>query len=153
MATCILVGLAPAIGIARSEQQSTLKQSGRGTTSGRASQRARQGIVAAEVAAALILLAGAWLMASSLRNLTNVDPGFDPSNVLTVRLFLPSSKYNAAQAERFYRAALERVASLPGVKSVTVGTDLPLHTNNVVRFDRDGSARAPPTAPALPMRR
>jgi putative ABC transport system permease protein len=152
VATCILVGLAPAIGIARSEQQSALKQSGRGTTAGRASQRARQAIVAAEVAAALILLAGAWLMASSLRNLTKVDPGFDPSNVLTVRVFLPPTKYNAVQALRFYRSGLERIASLPGVKSVTVASCLPLLNNCMmeVRFDREGSARDAADRPSAP---
>ena len=140
MATCMLVGLAPAVRIARSELQTALKESGRGTTAGRSSQRARQAIVAAEVAAALILLAGAWLMASSLRGLANVDPGFDPSNVLTVRLFLPSSKYNAAQALRFYRAGLEHLASLPAVQGVTVGTSLPLLNNMQVSFDREGSS-------------
>jgi putative ABC transport system permease protein len=142
VATCILVGLAPAVGIARSEQQTSLKQSGRGTTAGRASQRTRQGIVAAEAAAALILMAGAWLMASSLRNLTRVDPGFDPSNVLTVRLFLPSSKYDAGQALRFYRLGLEGIASLPAVQSVTVATSLPVVNNMEVSFDRDGSSRS-----------
>jgi len=150
VATCILVGLAPAVGIARSEQQTSLKQSGRGTTAGRASQRTRQGIVAAEVAAALILLAGAWLMASSLRNLANVDPGFDPSNVLTVGLFLPSSKYNAVQAQRFYRTSLERIASLPAVQGVTVGTSLPLLNNMLVRFDREGSSRDAADRPSAP---
>jgi len=64
-----LVGLAPAVGIARSEQQTSLKQSGRGTTAGRASQRTRQGIVAAEVAAALILPGRRVADGSSLRNL------------------------------------------------------------------------------------
>lgn len=151
-ATCLLVGLAPALEIARTEQQTALRGSGRGTTAGRAGQRLRQGIVAVEVAAALILLAGAWLMVSSLRNLTNVDPGFDSSNVLTVRLFLPSSKYNAALAVRFYRAGLERIASLPAVENVTVGTCLPLLNNCMmeVRFDRQGSARGEADRPSAP---
>jgi putative ABC transport system permease protein len=142
MVTVILVGLAPAVGIARAEQQTSLKQSGRGTTAGRASQRVRQTIVGAEVAAALILLAGAWLMASSLRNLSKVDLGFDSSHVLTVRIFLPSSKYNAAQALRFYRTSVERIAGLPAVQGVTVGTSLPLLSNMEANFDREGSARA-----------
>jgi putative ABC transport system permease protein len=152
VATCLLVGLAPALGIARAEQQSTLKQSGRGSTAGRGSQRARQAIVAIEVAAALILLAGAWLMASSLRNLMKVDPGFDPSNVLTVRVFLPASKYNAGQSLRFYRAGLERLARLPGVKNATVGTCLPVLNNCTmeVRFDREGSARGEADRPSAP---
>lgn len=150
LATCILVGTAPAVGTARSGMHTSLRQGGRGTTAGRANRRARQAIVAAEVAAALVLLACAWLMASSLRNLTNVDPGFDPSHVLTVRLFLPSSKYSAAQALRFYRAGLEHVASLPGVQSVTVGTGLPLLNNMEVRFDREGSSRGDAERPSVP---
>ncbi len=141
VATCLLVGLAPAMGIVRSEMQTALKQAGRGTTAGRSSQRARQAIVAAEVAAALILLSGAWLMISSLRNLAKIDPGFDPSNVLAVRLFLPSAKYNPDQALRFYRLGLEHLSSLPSVESVTVGTGLPLHNDWEVRFDREGSSR------------
>jgi putative ABC transport system permease protein len=139
-ATCILVGFAPAVGIGRSGQQS-LKQSSRGTTAGRATNLARQAIVAAEVAAALVLLAGAWLMASSLRNLTNVELGFDPSNVLTVRIYLPSSKYNSTQALRFYRTGLEHMRALPGVESVTAGTSLPLVSNVDASFDREGTAR------------
>jgi putative ABC transport system permease protein len=141
VATCILVGLAPALGIARAEQQTSLKQSGRGITGGRGTQRTRQTIVASEVAAALILLAGAWLMAASLRNLTRADPGFEPSNVLTLRLFLPSSKYNAAQALQFYRLSLDRIAGLRAVQSVTVGTSLPGLSEMQVNFDREGSAR------------
>jgi len=146
--TCILVGLAPAIGIARKERQGALKQSGRGTTSGRAGQRTRQVIVATEVAAALVLLAGAWLMVSSLRNLANADPGFDPSSVLTVRLVLPTSKYNASQAQRFYRLGLEHLASLPAVKSVTVGTCLPGNCIMQVTFDREGSTREEAAQPS-----
>lgn len=139
--TCLLIGFAPVAGIARSQTQPALKQSGRGTTAGRASRRIREGIVAAEVAAALVLLAGAWLMGSSLRNLAKTDPGFDPSNVLTVRLFLPASKYNARQALQFYRLGVERIAALPGVQSVAACTTLPLLNNMEVRFDRDGSPR------------
>jgi putative ABC transport system permease protein len=149
-ATCILVGLAPALGMARSEQQTQLKQSGRGSTAGRAGHRARQIIVAAEVASALILLAGAWLMASSLRNLTNADPGFDPSSVLTVRLVLPSSKYNATQALRFYRLGLEHIARLPGVQSATVGTCLPGNCFMQASFDREGSTRDEAELPVSP---
>jgi putative ABC transport system permease protein len=144
VATCILVGLAPAIGIARS----ALQQTGRGTAAGRTSRKGMQAIVAAEVAAALILFAGAWLMASSLRHLTNVDVGFDPANVLTVRLFLPSSKYDAPHALRFYRMGMERMAGLPSVESVTVGTSLPLLSNMVVRFNREGASRGDAASPS-----
>jgi putative ABC transport system permease protein len=146
--TCILVGLAPAMGIARREKRGALKQSGRGITSGR--QRMRQAVVAAEVAVALVLMAGAWLMTSSLRHLANTDPGFDPSGVLTVRLLLPSSKYNAAQAQHFYRMGLERIAALPAVESATVGTCLPSNCLMQVTFDREGSTRDNADLPIAP---
>ncbi|HVO97135.1 MAG TPA: ABC transporter permease [Bryobacteraceae bacterium] len=146
--TCLFIGFAPVAGIARSQAQSALKQSGRGTTAGRASRRVREVIVAVEVAAALILLAGAWLMSSSLRNLAKIDPGFDPSNVLTVRLFLPASKYNAGQALQFYRLGAERIAALPGVQSVAASTSLPLLNNMEVRFDREGSSRSEAERPS-----
>jgi len=148
VATCILVGLAPALGIVRSNQQAAMKQSGRGTTAGRTSHWLRQVIVGAEVAAALILLTGAWLMASSLRNLTNANPGFDSSHVLTVRLFLPAGKYNPAQAQRFYRAGLDRLRNLPGVQSVTVGTSLPPVNTWMTSFDREDSSRGEAERPS-----
>ncbi len=146
--TCLLIGFAPVVGIARFQTQSALKQSGRGTTAGRASRRARELIVAAEVATALILMAGAWLMNSGLRNLARIDPGFDPSNVLTMRLYLPASKYTAAQALQFYRLGVERIAGLPGVQSVAASTSLPLLSNMEVRFDREGSARTEAERPS-----
>jgi len=147
--TCVLVGLAPALGLARPTQQ-TLRQSGRGNTAGRGSQRVRQTIVATEVAAALILFAGAWLMATSLRNLARTNPGFDPAHVFTVRLFLPASKYNVQQTLRFCRQGQERMAALPGVESVAVATTLPLLNNFEVRFDRDGSPRPEAEQPSAP---
>lgn len=150
VATCFLVGLAPAFGISRSEAKGALKQSGRGTTAGRASQRTQQSIAGAEVAVALVLLAGAWLMLSSVRNLANADPGFDPSDVLAVRLILPSPKYNSAQALRFYRQGVERISALPGVKSATVGTCLPSNCQMQVTFDREGSTREEADQPIAP---
>jgi putative ABC transport system permease protein len=82
--------------------------------------------VALEVAMALVLLAGASLMFQSLRKMSNIDLGFDPSKVLTLRVFLPAARYDSATALRFYRQAVERIAALPGVASVAVSTNLPL---------------------------
>jgi putative ABC transport system permease protein len=138
--TCILFGLAPALAAARGDVQPALKDSSRGATAGRKRLRFRQIMVAAEVAIALMLLAITGLMIASLRDLTRVDPGFDPKNVLTLRMYLPAAKYDAAHALGFYRAGLERIAALPGVKSVTVGSSLPpppLGTMEV-RFEPEG---------------
>jgi putative ABC transport system permease protein len=139
--TCLLVGLAPALSAARSEAFVSLKDSARGTTAGRARQRFRQVLVAGEVALALILLAGAWLMVTSLRALTGMDLGFDAHNVLTLRVVLPAPKYDAIGAVGFSNRALSEVAALPGVKSATFGTTLPLANSMMVRFDREDSLR------------
>jgi putative ABC transport system permease protein len=143
--TSLLFGLAPALAAARPDLHTALKDASRSSTAGRGRQRFRQTMVAAEVAAALMLLASAGLMVESVRDLTHADPGFDPRNVLTLRLFLPTAKYDAAQALRFHRLALERLAALPGVKNATVGSSLPHLNNFEVAFDREGS---PPRAPA-----
>ena len=137
--TCMLFGIAPAVAAARRDIQVVLKDSSRGSTPGRNRQRFRETMVAAEVAVALMLLASSGLMIQSLRDVTQVRPGFDPKNVLTLRLFLPAAKYDAEQAVRLSRRAVERVAALPGVKGATVGTSLPLLNTMEVPFDLEGS--------------
>ncbi len=149
LATCLLVGLAPAISAARSEAQAALKDSSRGATAGKRRQRFRQWMVGAEVALALVLLCSAWLMISGFRAVTSVNLGFDSKNVLALRLFLPTARYNAAQSLEFYRLATERIGQIPGVSNVAIATELPLANNNemFVSFDRDGSGRDPNQRP------
>jgi putative ABC transport system permease protein len=150
--TGILFGLAPALTATRPDIQETLKDSSRGATSGRGRQRFRKLMVTAEIAVALMLLASAGLMTESLRKMYDVDLGFNLKHVLMLRLFLPSAKYNARQALAFHREALGRIAALPGVSGVAVGSNRPLgHFSMEVPFDMDG---APPRdiseKPAVP---
>src|SRR3984957_5965737 len=126
LATGILFGLAPALTATKPDMQEGLKDSARGTTSGRGRQKFRQAIVAVEVALALMLVASAVLMIESLRALTGTELGFDANNAMSLRLFLPVAKYDAARALQFHRQALVRLAALPGVTSVALGTNLPL---------------------------
>lgn len=155
LVTCVLFGLAPAAAAVSNDTQEALKDSSRGSTAGRKSSRLRQIMVAAEVAVALMLLASTWLMIGNLRSLTKIDPGFDPKNVLTLRLYLPAAKYDSKQALGFYRLALQRIATLPGVKSVTVGSSLPLLTQFEVRqfevgFRRENSPAREGEKPSAP---
>lgn len=153
LATCLLVGLAPAIAASRSEAQASLKDSARGTTAGRNRQRMRRMLVAAEVAIAMVLLACAWLMIGSLRVLNALDLGFDPGNVLTMRTVLPAAKYDEPGSTVFYKRVLERVATLPGVQSAAIGTSLPLAANNLkmsVRFDPGDAVRDESQQPSVP---
>ncbi len=140
LATGILFGMAPALSATRPDVQETLKDSSRGSTSGRRRQRLRQILVTSEVALALMLLASAGLMIESLSRMYSINVGFDPKNVLTLRLFLPAAKYNAAKALQFHRQALERIAALPGVESVAAGSHLPLQPFKMeVPFDLESS--------------
>lgn len=137
--TCILFGLAPALAAAQGDVQAALKESSRGSTGGRKRLRFRQAMVAAEVAIALMLLATTWLMIGSLRDLTRVDPGFNAKNVLTLRMYLPAGKYDAAHALGFYKMGQQRIAALPGVQSVAVATAVPPQPIVMqVRFEVEG---------------
>ncbi|HLX45364.1 MAG TPA: ABC transporter permease [Bryobacteraceae bacterium] len=141
LVACVLFGLMPAITASRSDVQSILKDSTRGSTGGKARSRFRQTMVAAEVAAALMLIVSTWLMVDSLRGLTRIDPGFDPRNVLTLRLVLPGAKYDPIRALAFCQRAVERLSSIPGVKSVAsgMGSGLPFpNTAQTTSFELEG---------------
>ncbi len=126
LVTGILFGLAPALTATKQDVQEVLKDSTRGTTGGKGRQRFRQVVVAVEVGLALMLVASALLMIESLQALTGSELGFNAQNAMSLRLFLPAAKYDAARALQFHRQALARLAALPGVTSVTLGTNLPL---------------------------
>jgi putative ABC transport system permease protein len=149
--SCVLCGLAPALAVARSDIHSALKDSSRGSTPGLKSQRFRQAMIVAEASVAVMLLASAGIMIGSLRDLTRSNPGFDPKNVITVRLWLPAATYDAERALRFYRQGAERIAALPGVRNVAVSTSLPQLNNQEVRFKEEGAvARGAAELPVAP---
>ena len=139
LASCLLFGLAPALAVARSDVQSALKDSSRGSTASKKSRRIREALIIADAAVAMVLLAGAGLMIGGLNDLAQRDPGFDPKNVITVRLILPAAKFSAERALDFYREGVRRIAALPGVKSVALASTLPLLNNREVRFKLEGS--------------
>jgi predicted permease len=96
--------------------------------------RTRNVLVAVQVALALTLLVGSALMVQSFWRLTRVDPGFDPSGVLTIEVGLPGSR--ASHHQRIYEDLLARVRALPGVRTASAASSLPL----------DGTAYAYPFA-------
>ncbi|MGH7621389.1 MAG: hypothetical protein ACREMU_03530, partial [Gemmatimonadaceae bacterium] len=105
----------------------TLREGARGTTSSPKQRLARNGLVVIQVALALLLLAAAGLMLRSFANLRQVKPGFDPSNTLTFNVSLPSDDYKGRSAMTDFEQQLEqRIAALPGVTKVGIGTSLPL---------------------------
>lgn len=120
--TGIGFGLLPAWHGAKTDLQATIKRGGRG--GGRA--RARGSLVVAQVALSLVLLVAAGLLLQSFAALNRVALGFDPHNVLTLRVNLPAEKYRTAAAQVSFFETLEReTASLPGVESAAMVTPLP----------------------------
>jgi putative ABC transport system permease protein len=95
------------------------------------SRRLRAALVVAEIALSLVLLISAGLLLTSFKRLMQVDPGFDPHKVLTLRLRLPDPKYpEAAQTTAFLKEAMSRVTSLPGVERVSITTGFPFGRNS-----------------------
>ena len=142
--TGVLFGLAPALQVSTANPHAALIEGGRGSTATRRSRLLRNSLVVAEVALASLVLIGAGLLMRSFVRLRAADPGFQPSNLLTLRLPLSPN----APIER--RAALlnqlaGRIAVLPGVRSVGAVNNLPLTGLGVgTTFAVDGRPAPPP---------
>jgi len=126
VASGVLFGIVPAFTAAGSALTSALKEGGR-TGSGAQGRRARQALVVVEMALALVLLVGAGLLVRSFMSLMRVDPGFDPSRAITMKVTLPNAKYRAGTAIRaFFDRLYARVDALPGVEASGGVSFLPL---------------------------
>ena len=127
IATALACGLASALEGSRADVQQALAQGGRQIGGGVRHRKLRQAFVIAEIALAVVLLIGAGLMLRSFASMRQVDPGFDSTNVLTMRMQLPRAKYPDDGARiRFFRELTARVATLPGVQSVGAISYLPM---------------------------
>jgi putative ABC transport system permease protein len=105
----------------------SLNESGRGHSASRRGRRARQFLMGAEVALALVLLVSSGLMLRSFQKLRAVDPGFDARSALTFRVGLPQNDYaDRRKTVAAHLAILDRVSALPGVRSAAASTCLPL---------------------------
>ena len=125
----IAFGLVPALGASRGAMQAHLSHGARGNAGG-GSDRVRGGLVLAQTALALILAAGAGLLARSFQRLQAVDLGFDAQHVLTAQMLIPASKYpDAPQRLAFFRDVRDRMRAMPGVEGAALTTDLPLVPN------------------------
>jgi putative ABC transport system permease protein len=145
--TGLLFGLGPALQAARPELQSVLKEGGHSASEGPRGGRLRSMLAASEIALALVLLVGAGLLLKSFVQLLRVDPGFDPSNTLTVRLNLAASRYpEQEQRAAFVRALLERLAALPGVEGAASANAVPLVEGSYLSFLIEGRPEPPPEA-------
>src|SRR5262249_50055640 len=115
-------------------------------TTGSSGVRLLGALVVLEVALALVLLVGAGLMTRSFAELMRVSPGFEPRNLLAVRIYLPQAKYKTAvDRTHFYKEAMHRIAALPGVQAAAGVSALPMYPVGIdfaLPFSIEG--KAPP---------
>jgi putative ABC transport system permease protein len=122
----LIFGLAPALSISKIDLNEALKDASKASVSGHQSNL-RRAFVIAEIALSLALLVGAGLMVKSFVRLGRVELGFNPENVLTMRVALPSNRYvEPPRQTAFYQQVVERVRALPGAQAASLISDPPV---------------------------
>ncbi|HEX7938539.1 MAG TPA: ABC transporter permease, partial [Gemmatimonadaceae bacterium] len=149
MLTAFVFGTLPAAQIKRTELSHALRAGGRGARSVHTANRVRRLIIAAEVALAVTLLAGAGVLLRSFQRLVNVDPGFKSAQLLTMKLQLPQQGYDTPAKQLAFAEQLRAsLAAIPGAQSVALADNLPLDGGGEdYSFEIQG---APPADPKNP---
>ena len=144
--TGVLFGLFPALHAARANVGGMLKEGMRGSSGGVASRRARNTLVMAEMALAVVLLVGAGLLIRSFSKLLAVDPGFRAERVVTFAIAAPDTKYGQyAQRRELVSNLVERMKRVPGAQGAAVVTGLPL--SNIMMRTSAHIVGTPPERP------
>jgi putative ABC transport system permease protein len=149
--TGVLFGLAPALQAANPDQLENLREGGRGAGTGRRHTRLSRALVVSEVALSIVLLAGAGLLLRSFWRVLEVRPGFNPSHLATVQIWIPISNNPATdpysieeKRAAFLLEVFRRISALPGVEQASIsGNDtLPMNSGrNYSPFSIQGRAR------------
>ena len=127
VATGVIFGLIPALNSSRADLTTALKESSGRAGTGARQNKARSMLVVTEVALALVLLIGLALLIRTAVALARVDPGFDASNVLTMRMSLTGPQYEKSMAvEQLIEHGVERLRALPGVVNASATCCVPL---------------------------
>jgi putative ABC transport system permease protein len=126
----LVLGLAPATHVRTAGVHDALKQSSGRSAGSDGGRRFRNALVVAEIAFSMLLLIGAGLLIRSLDRLATLDPGYDPSHLLTLRVTLPSL-LPAGEL-------LRRVSQLPSVQAASISTDVPLGGDSAVFYTAEG---------------
>lgn len=142
--TGVAFGIFPALQLSCTDVNSTLRDEGQGSAGGHSRTQLKSLLVVGQVALTILLLIGAGLLARSFGKLLRVDPGFDPENVLTMNISLPTVKYSDAQRQvAFFDELLRRVSALPGVRSAAVSAALPIVPKRITPVLPEGQPEVP----------
>ena len=143
VAAGILFGLIPALHASKADLRGALNADQRTSTAGRGRLRLQRAFVTVEVALALVLLVGGGLLVNSFLRMNAVDPGFQPDNMLTMRLTLARERYPQERVEPFFRELVDRASALPGISAAAVSSQIPPNLFSRREFSIQG---APPAA-------
>ncbi|HEX4462697.1 MAG TPA: ABC transporter permease [Polyangia bacterium] len=145
--TGLAFGLVPALHASRTDLNDALKETARSSAHTR-TRRARNVLLMAEIAVALVLLVGAGMTLRSFAKLQHVNPGFQIDGMVVAQLRLPDQRYSKdEEADRYYRALTRAIKDLPGTESVAIGAPLPFaHSTWATSVQITGQ----PISPALP---
>jgi putative ABC transport system permease protein len=142
--TGLLFGIFPALKLARTNVNSVLRDEGRGTTGGHQRVQMMNLLVIFQIALSMVLLIGAGLLIRSFERLQKVELGFDPSNVLSMNISLPTVKYaKADQQIAFFDELLRKVNTLPGVRNASISAALPLTPRRITPVLPEGQPEVP----------
>ncbi|HKP02914.1 MAG TPA: ABC transporter permease [Chthoniobacterales bacterium] len=144
--TTILFGLWPAWQAARTDINTALQAGSHGSSETKSARRSRDWLVVVEVALTLLLLTAAGLVLKSFAKMQSTRLGFDPQDMLTVRIEMPFTKYTELQPIlNFTNSLLGEVRKLPGVQRAALSANPPMLSGWQLSFMPEG---APPTDPS-----
>ncbi len=155
--TGLLFGVLPAWRASQQDPATALAEGSRSSISGRRQFRLQSLLVISQTALSLVLLVGAGLLIQSFNRILHVDPGFNPSQVLTFRISMPLKRYDIPAQSRFFHQLLPQLQAISGVQKVTAAYPMPLTQGDInISFTivgqpnpigNDPSARVSLTAP------
>jgi putative ABC transport system permease protein len=153
LATGMLFGLAPALQVSHANIVDALKEGALSSTAGRGRHALRSSLVIVQMAMALVLLVASGLLIRSLVHLQNVNPGFDPHNVMTSDVDLPDAKYTDAKKAQYFKDLMPQLNALPGVQSAAGIYPLPMGGDEIrTSFQVDGHPVAKSEEPHTSLR-
>ncbi|HEV8483234.1 MAG TPA: ABC transporter permease, partial [Blastocatellia bacterium] len=146
--TSLIFGLAPALQVSKPALNESLKEGARGVTAGRRRQLLRSSLVVLESALSLVLLIGAGLLIRSFSRVNEVDPGFKPDHLLSVRLYLPQAKYpEFSRGQQFFETLFERLREQNGIEAVGAINAIPFGGSGDRTFFIEGRPVGPQESP------
>jgi putative ABC transport system permease protein len=147
----LVAGLLPALQLSMTRPVEVLAEAGSRSLGGRSSRRIHQSLVVAEIALAVVLLAGGGLLIRSFLRVQSVDRGFDSRGVLLLQVDLPRAYDNQAKRAAYFNEALQRLRALPSVEAAGAVSDFFIHRQPDYRIALEGQPARRPDDPAPPL--